>query len=304
MSTPQRGVFIEGTAAHHHLELALTRDVSDAAVRRGLSALLDTADEALARDDAHVVIGAGPALWNRLTTSTALPHLRPFAPVGTPGHGVPTTQRDLWVWVHGSAAGVALDHARAAARALASVASIVSEQAGWPYRDLRDLTGFQDGTENPAPDEAPAAALVADGDPGAGGAYAITMRWVHNLDAWEKLAVAEQESIIGRTKPDSVQLDDAVRPDTAHVSRMVVEEDGGELEIYRRSIPYGTVAEHGLYFVAFSADPHRFDRMLDRMYGVEDGITDRLTEFTRPVSASAWFVPSVEDLTAVARGER
>ena len=81
---------------------------------------------------------------------------------------------------------------------------------------------------------------------------------------------------------------------------MVVEEDGEELEIYRRSIPYGSVAEHGLYFVAFSADPHRFERMLARMYGVEDGVSDRLTEFSTPVSGSAWFVPSLEDLAGAA----
>lgn len=30
---------------------------------------------------------------------------------------------------------------------------------------------------------------------------------------------------------------------------------------------YGSVGEHGLYFVAFSADPSRFDRMLAQMFG-------------------------------------
>ena len=304
MSTPQPGIFVEGTTAHHHLELALTRAADDGAVRVAIGALLAAAESAVAGDGVHVVIGFGPALWQRLAPRAAPPQLRPFAAVGTPERGAPTTQRDMWVWVHGAAAGVVLDAARSAARCVAPIASVALEQPGWTYRDLRDLTGFEDGTENPAHDEAPGAALLAEGEPGAAGSYAITMRWIHDLAAWEKLAVAEQESIIGRTKPDSVELDDAVRPDTAHVSRVVVEEEGEELEIYRRSVPYGTVAENGLYFVAFSADPHRFDRMLARMYGVEDGIRDRLTEFTRPVSGSAWFVPSLEDLAEAAGGGR
>jgi porphyrinogen peroxidase len=57
--------------------------------------------------------------------------------------------------------------------------------------------------------------------------------------------------------------------------------------IYRRSVPFGTVAEHGLYFVAFSADRSRFDRMLGGMFGTDDdGQHDRLTDFSRPVSGA------------------
>ena len=80
-------------------------------------------------------------------------------------------------------------------------------------------------------------------------------RWVHDLAAFHALPVAEQEGVIGRTKPESVELDDDVKPPTAHIARVVIEEDGEELEIYRRSVPYGTVDEHGLMFFAFSADP-------------------------------------------------
>lgn len=162
MSTPQPGVFIEGTTAHHHLELALAQGASDAAVRCGLRALLDAADEAGTRDGVHTVIGLGPVLWQRLAASGAPSNLRTFAVVGTPDHGVPTTQRDLWVWVHGGAAGIVLDAARGAAWALAPVASVVLEQPGWTYRDLRDLIGFQDGTENPAPLSSP---MVSPGLP-------------------------------------------------------------------------------------------------------------------------------------------
>ncbi len=299
MSTPQQGIFVEETSAHHHIELALRRRVADGDVRAALGALLDVADAAVG-DRVHVVIGLGPELWRRIERSATPSALRSFATVGSAEHGVASTQRDVWVWAHGPSAGVVFDAVRSAALALRSVGEVVLDQAGWPYRDLRDLTGFVDGTENPTSDESRGVALLPDGEPGAGGSHAITMRWVHDLDGWERLDVAEQEGVIGRTKAESVELDDALRPETSHVSRMVVEEDGEELEIYRRSIPYGGIAEHGLYFVAFSADPHRFDRMLARMFGVEDGVSDRLTEFSRTTSASAWFVPSLEDLAEAA----
>src|SRR5207344_3091506 len=106
-------------------------------------------------------------------------------------------------------------------------------------------------------------------------------------------SVSEQEGTIGRTKPDSIELDDSVKPPTAHIARVVIEEDGEELEIYRRSTPYGTVGENGLYFLAFSADLSRFDKMLARMFGLADGTRDHLTDFTAPVSGSYYFAPSL-----------
>ena len=75
-----------------------------------------------------------------------------------------------------------------------------------------------------------------------------------------------------------------------------------ELEIFRRSVPWGTVTAQGLYFVAFSADPTRFHRMLARMFGTTpDGLHDRLTDFSRPVSGGYYFVPSLEALSGLGR---
>ena len=117
-----------------------------------------------------------------------------------------------------------------------------------------------------------------------------------DLASFQALKVPDQEAVIGRTKPDSIELED--KPGTAHISRVVIEEAGEELEIYRRSTPYGTVGEHGLYFIAFSAELTRFDKMLARIFGGADGVRDRLTDFTRPVSGSYYFAPSLESLAA------
>ena len=65
-------------------------------------------------------------------------------------------------------------------------------------------------------------------------------------------------------------------------------------------MPYGTVAEHGLYFVAFSPERERFDVMLERMFGRSgDGEHDRLTEFSQPVSGGYYFAPSLNALAEV-----
>jgi putative iron-dependent peroxidase len=137
---------------------------------------------------------------------------------------------------------------------------------------------------------------VPEGQPGAGGSHVIAMRWVHNLRAFEALPVEEQERVFGRTKADSVEFADDVKPPTAHIARAEIEDESGEeLPIYRRSVPYGTIREHGLYFVAFSADRARFDRMLARIFGVSgDGLHDRLADFTRPVSGAYYFAPPLD----------
>jgi putative iron-dependent peroxidase len=86
-------------------------------------------------------------------------------------------------------------------------------------------------------------------------------------------------------------------PANAHIARVQVTEGEEELEIYRRSVPYGTVDKHGLYFVAFSAERTRYDRMLERMFGLgQDGVHDRLTDFSRPVSGAFYFAPSLTTL--------
>ena len=55
-----------------------------------------------------------------------------------------------------------------------------------------------------------------------------------------------------------------------------------------------------LSFLAFSADLGRFEIMLARMFGTTgDGLSDRLLAFTKPVSGSFFFAPSIEDLAEI-----
>jgi putative iron-dependent peroxidase len=298
MATGQPGIFAQGTRSHYNLEFDLRPGAGPDEVA---AAVAELREPAVTSGGLNLVMGFGASLWAMLASPDECPSvLRPFdAVTGTDGHGAPSTQHDIWVWVHGTGEDLALDAARAITAVLAPVAKLALEQPCFVYRDSRDLTGFIDGTENPHVEEAPEIALVADAEPGEGGAYVITQRWVHDLEAFHARSVSEQEGTIGRTKPDSIELDDARKPPTAHIARVVIEEDGEELEIYRRSTPYGMVGEHGLYFLGFSAELSRFDKMLARMFGVADGVRDHLTDFTTPVTGSYYFAPSLEALRAL-----
>ncbi len=291
----QPGIFAQGTRFHHHLEFAVPQGADLGAVAAAMRRLREPAVTA---GGANIVIGFGAGLWRRIAGDAAPPSLRPFAAIDGTARRAPATQRDIWVWLHGAGPDIVLDTARAVAAAFGEVATLEVEQPCFVYRDSRDLTGFVDGTENPPVGEAPSAVIIPEGEPGAGGCFALTQRYVHDLSAFHALSVEEQEGVIGRTKPDSVELEDSVKPATAHIARVVIEDaEGEELEVFRRSTPFGDVREHGLFFVAFSRDLDRIDRMLRRMFGLDpDGLRDRLMDFTQATTGSYWFAPSQDEI--------
>jgi len=144
-------------------------------------------------------------------------------------------------------------------------------------------------------------ALVDGEDPEfAGGSYVFTQRYVHDLRGWARVPVKEQERIIGRRKRDSQALSDQAKPPTAHISRVVMEEHGRELEILRHSFPYARASEAGLFFIAYTRDLDIPEKMLARMMGAGgDGLHDRLMEFSRAVSGATFFAPSLKVLKSL-----
>jgi putative iron-dependent peroxidase len=117
------------------------------------------------------------------------------------------------------------------------------------------------------------------------------------LPKFASKTIKEQEAIVGRTKEESIELEGDAMPMNSHVSRTDVSVDGVAQKIYRRSFPYGNVREHGLFFLAFSCQQSRFRIQLERMYGLtEDGVSDRILEFSKAVTGAYWYAPSQEDL--------
>src|SRR5262245_23057804 len=235
MAHPQTGIFALGTLSHAYVEF----DLVDRAHAAGLVAEVADLDEPrTTMGGVNLVTGFRPELWRAVAPDRTPDDLAGFVRpvVGPDGFTMPATQRDLVVWVAGGSYDVVFDTARDLIAALAARATIVTEVAGWAYHRDLDLTGFIDGTENPTLSQAPEYALVPDSRPGAGGSVLLLQQWAHDSDAWSAIGVAEQERAIGRTKPDSVELDP--RPDSAHAARTDQDELG---HIFRRNTAYGDV---------------------------------------------------------------
>ncbi|MGR5144251.1 Dyp-type peroxidase [Photobacterium sp. DNB23_23_1] len=181
---------------------------------------------------------------------------------------------------------------------IAEHVEIMDETYGFKYLDSRDMTDFVDGTENPKTLEARQdVALIQEGD-FAGGSFVMLQRFVHNLPAWNRLNIQAQEKVVGRTKPDSIELEDV--PAASHVGRVDIKEEGKGLKIVRHSLPYGSVSgDHGLLFIAYCHTQHNFKVMLESMYGHTDGKTDQLLRFTTAVTGAYFFAPSVEVLNSL-----
>ena len=158
------------------------------------------------------------------------------------------------------------------------------------YFDDRDLIGFVDGTENPADQAAIDATIIGEEDAAfAGGSYVIVQKYLHDLQGWNALPIEAQERIIGRTKLADIELDDAVKPTSAHNALTTIIEDGKQLEILRDNMPFGDVGkgEFGTYFIGYARSPHRIEQMLENMFvGRPPGNYDRLLDFSRAVTGT------------------
>jgi porphyrinogen peroxidase len=290
MYTPQAGIFALGTSSHAYLEFDLLHAKKRMAFASTISAIREPRTTT---GGVNFVIGFRPELWRDIVPNDAPPGLEGFNHEirGTDGFVMPNTQHDALVWLSGSAYDVVFDMARSVVRNLAGQASLGEETSSWSYRHDRDLTGFIDGSENPTLLDAPDAALLPEGVPGAAGTVLLLQKWKHKVREWEALPVDQQERIMGRTKLDSIEFEN--KPPDSHVARTDQDEFG---IIFRRNMPYGIVDDHGTMFVGFSADQKRLSRMLASMADLVTGTRDALTRFTQPLTGSYYFVPSVESL--------
>jgi putative iron-dependent peroxidase len=290
MRTPQAGIFALGTASHAYLEFDLSAGRKGRDLVRAISSLREPLTT---MGGVNLVSGFRPELWKEAVPDDAPAEIEGFNHdvIGIDGFTMPATQHDVVLWISGMAYDVVFDVSRQAIAALEGLASVAEETSSWPYRHDRDLTGFIDGSENPTLIDAPEVALIAAGSPGSGGTILLLQKWSHDAAAWESLPVARQERVIGRTKPDSVELEE--KTPESHVVSTDQDRFG---KIFRRNMPYGTVTSHGTMFVGFSAEQRRLSRMLESMAGLAGGARDALTRFTRPLTGAYYFVPSTERL--------
>lgn len=253
-------------------------------------------------DGEEVVVGFGESLV--LALDHKLADLRAFPALSGAGVDVPSTQHALWCWLRGDDRGVLLHRARAITAALAPALRLEQGTDTFRYDTGRDLTGYEDGTENPEGDDAVAAAFVTGKAAGEdGGSFVAVQHWTHDLDHFAALPSAEQDNIVGRRKSDNEELEDA--PESAHVKRTAQESFEPEAFVLRRSMPWAEGGAAGLLFVAFGRTLDAFEVQMRRMAGLEDGIADALFRFSKPVTGGYYWCPPLRegrlDLRALGR---
>jgi putative iron-dependent peroxidase len=301
MATAQPAIFREMGKCQWYVHLSREEGADLGHIK---SVLRDVRADCGARG-VNLVVCLGPTLLADLTSDVP-DDFQPFVTIEAgdgSGRQAKGTQEELLLWMSNDDKGLVWDAQYKARTALKGHMKVARETPTFIYGASLDMTGFIDGTGNPQGEAAErVAAIIPDGQPGAGGTFANAQRWVHDLDAWNEMSVADQEKVFGRTKADSVRLER--QEPYSHLSHVELRE--GETadaskpkrdELVRRSTPYalhdGTV---GLYFMAFCKAQKPLRDRLRSMYAVDGGTRDRLVDFTNPASGSFYFAPSVETL--------
>jgi putative iron-dependent peroxidase len=251
------------------------------------------------------VMAFGSDAWDRLFGAPRPKELHPFREIRGAHHAV-ATPGDILFHIRAMRMDLCFELAAQIMSRLGDAVSTADEVQGFQYFDDRDLLGFIDGMENPADQAAIDAALIGEEDAAfAGGSYAIVQKYLHDLTRWNAVPIEQQEKIVGRTKLDGIELDDAAKPSFAHNSLTTIEEAGEELKIVRAGTPFGEVGKgaFGTYFIGYARSPRRMEQMIENMFiGKPPGNYDRLLDFSRAVTGTLFFVPTATFLEDVAPG--
>lgn len=289
--TAQPAIFEPVPAHARHLFFDLNPSVNPRAALLALAA---------ACDGQSVVLGIGLAITQALGVPVAGLRSFPLLPDARPA--IPVTQHALWLWLRGDEPGDLLLRGHALHKLIAPAFTLVQAIDSFRHRDSRDLTGYEDGTENPKGEAAIEAAVTRGQGAGIdGSSFAAVQQWLHDFPVFDALPRVEQDNCVGRRRDDNEELEDA--PDSAHVKRTAQEDFEPEAFVVRRSMPWVAGAEAGLVFLAFGKSFDAFEAQLRRMTGHDDGISDALFRFSRPLTGGYYWCPpmtgKVVDLSAL-----
>jgi putative iron-dependent peroxidase len=249
------------------------------------------------------ILGFGSEAWDRLFGAPRPANLHPFREIRAGSRHAVSTPGDLLFHIRSKRMDLCFELETQIMARLGSAISAVDEVHGFRYFDDRDLMGFVDGTENPRGDAAAEAVLIGEEDAAfARGTYVIIQKYLHDLEGWNRLSTETQERIIGRSKLSDIELDDSIKPTSAHSALTTIVEDGKEIKILRDNMPFGRPGsgEFGTYFIGYSRSPRTIEQMLENMFiGRPPGNYDRLLDFSRAVTGNLFFVPSATFLENV-----
>lgn len=216
-------------------------------------------------------VGIGSGAWDRLQRPQRPAQLRPFAEIRGAVHTAPATPGDLLFHIRAERPDMCFDLERLILQALGTSVAVQDEVQGFRYFEKSDDGPFE------------------------GGSYIVVQKYLHRLDQWQSLDTKSQESIIGRTKFDNVELDDAPGSESHKTLTTIVDEHGLEHDILRDNMPFGRPgqAEYGTYFIGYARNLWVIEQMLHNMFvGTKAGHHDRILDYSTPVTGSTYFAPS------------
>lgn len=292
---PQDAIFVEGTTSAIFLEFNIRPNADIAALKKALIGIHE-----LNADQLYVMVSFSGSAYQKFGSS-APDGLVEFSELKGINHlKMPSSQAEIFIWAHSHSKSEIFDFIQTCKSKLDAFLTLEVEQEGFRYHDSRDFMGFVDGSANPKGVKRMPEALIADGEAHSNGSFVMAQQWEHDLKGFNSHSVKEQEQVIGRTKEDSIELEGDEMPDNSHVSKTDLKANGEALKIYRRSFPFANTDNRGLFFLAFSKSILRFDLQLKSMLGLaEDGLSDRIMDFSVPVTGSYYFAPSNSELLEI-----
>lgn len=257
-------------------------------------------------DGEQIVVGLSLNLCGQLNRT--IPSLKNFALAApnTANHAVPNASpssdnarstnnpnADLWCWLRSNDRSQLFNLQRDLDAILTPCFHLASQISAFCYQNGRDLTGYEDGTENPQNDAALTTAFLQNAPVGLqGSSFVATQQWQHRFAAFEAMTQKQKDHTIGRRRKDNEELEDA--PESAHVKRTAQEDFSPEAFVLRRSMPWMHQGQAGLLFTAFSTSFDAFEAQFRRMLGYDDGISDALFSISTPLSTHYFWCPPSE----------
>lgn len=294
MLSIQNGI-LQGIPQHAlYLTFTLKPDIDASAAISALKTLLPLVD------GEHLVLGLGASLVHLLDGT--IDGLHDFKGIANSQVQLPATPGALWCWCRAGQREELVHQLRHIRKILSTAFELQQVVDAFKVGTGRDLSGYEDGTENPTEDAAINAAIVQENAANLNGSsFVAVQQWQHNFDQFEAMSALEQNNMIGRRKSDNLELEEA--PESAHVKRTAQENFTPEAFVLRRSMPWADDANAGLYFVAFGKSFNAFEAQLRRMSGAEDGIVDALFQFSQPLTGAYFWCPPMKgnslDLSAL-----
>ncbi|MEN8149114.1 MAG: Dyp-type peroxidase [Planctomycetota bacterium] len=281
MDPVQPGILADVPAQARYLTFELAPDTDPGPALHELAGLVDGVD---------TVVGIGASV--AMALGREIPGLRTFPTHTAPGIDVPSTPAALWCWLRGDDRGELVHRTRQIEAVLGNAFRPEDVVDAFRYGSGLDLSGYEDGTENPKDEAALAAGVVRGAGPGLdGSSFVAVQKWIHDLGHFQSMSPETRDHTFGRRISDNEEIDDA--PESAHVKRTAQESFTPEAFVVRRSMPWADATGEGLVFVSFGKNLDAFEALLARMVGAEDGVIDALFGFTRPATGATFWCPPV-----------